>query len=718
MNDLPGGEWSALLVGHQWPSSVALAALAESAQSRARVAVLQRDYAETLRSIRTNTLANQHGVTADDLNETFETGERAAYNLSGKNRIKQTAYVRAAQHVEDLRSSLTDIAAQGNSEIRAIVTSHQPLPSKVDAIAAAVLAAQTHANAKAAECSAHLLDAMQSLVEIDDPALSARQFTGANGTDLGRAFGTPSPEIVRREVEHVLGGLAPPTDAGPAVAGKPDDSRNDLLSSGEDLSVPGDVAPNPRVDASPDYRDVPAEPVPQHPGQETATNGPADTNSVAVQHDPVSKANPSAIPSPVGSTSSTAPNPKGGQTAVPANAPATEQTVPREASSANTFDAGRPTGSIPPNAEAFNPATSGVLHITPSSIPLNAALGDTTATAAPNALFETSAVAAPAEIAHPTVIDTAQSLLTPAPVAAVSTSIAPGAVNPSAPNPPTAAQGPLLAYGSDLRSAMSTPPVLPPAAPSSAPGNPTGAAGSVGQPALVRQQSATIRTAQSALGSAVTEHAFSSTAAGNRLRRLLEAVARQQPRLRWGIGDLDDTTTLVVTDLADGWIPPHIAIPTGVRLLPPGIRGNSMPALLGEVTQAEVYEPGQRLRADAAPVPMSVRARDTATVDDLGWEITQATRWRDGLPRLAHTLARAACARTGYLDSEVALFREHLDVVTRAILESYPDGIEPNAVGDWQILATVDALINNEKVCAHYHFAWFKALALTREECR
>ncbi len=61
---------------------------------------------------------------------------------------------------------------------------------------------------------------------------------------------------------------------------------------------------------------------------------------------------------------------------------------------------------------------------------------------------------------------------------------------------------------------------------------------------------------------------------------------------------------------------------------------------------------------------MSIRARQTTDVEELGWALAQATKWRDGLPRLAHTLAKAASTGTGYLDSEVDLLREHLATVT------------------------------------------------------
>jgi hypothetical protein len=112
---------------------------------------------------------------------------------------------------------------------------------------------------------------------------------------------------------------------------------------------------------------------------------------------------------------------------------------------------------------------------------------------------------------------------------------------------------------------------------------------------------------------------------------------------------------------------------------------------------------------------MSIRARDTTVVDDLGWELSQATKWRDGLPRLVHTLARAVSAKSGQLDSEVELLRDYLNSIARLVISKYPDNVIPGQVGNWQLMATIDALINDEKTLANYHFAWFQTQVLTRE---
>ncbi|MCV7177779.1 DUF5631 domain-containing protein [Mycolicibacterium sphagni] len=327
--------------------------------------------------------------------------------------------------------------------------------------------------------------------------------------------------------------------------------------------------------------------------------------------------------------------------------------------------------------------------------------------------------------------DAAQAPVAPAPDTTQTYMAAPAAQAPVMPSTaaPAAPAGPLPAYGADLRPPAATAPASPPPMPSatspaSAPVHPS-SGGQLGQPAVVRQTPAATPVAQAPSG--ITESAVAATGAGavagasaaqtqaqQRLQRLLDAIARQEPQLRWAIGDRDDGTTVLATDLASGWVPPHIDIPTGITLLAPGRRDKTLDALLGETALTAAYAPGQYLPpAEAAEPPQtSIRARDTDEVQDLGWELSQATKWRDGLPRLAHTLAKAASTGTGFLDSEVELLREHLATVARQVLTDYPDHIDVAKVGNWQLLATIDALINNEKTTANYHFAWFQALNL------
>lgn len=198
----------------------------------------------------------------------------------------------------------------------------------------------------------------------------------------------------------------------------------------------------------------------------------------------------------------------------------------------------------------------------------------------------------------------------------------------------------------------------------------------------------------------------------DRLQRLLAFVARQQPELRWAVGDCADGTTVLVTDLAHGWIPPGITLPAGVRLLEPGRRDGNVAALLGPATLSAAYTPGDRLgwATDFAPVESSLQPRELPPIDDLGWLLGEATHWRDGLPRLAHTLAKAGAAGTGVVDTEMNLLQVHLDTARSQLLGRYPD-VDAALLINTLLLAATAGIAAGDTVSATYHFAWFQALS-------
>lgn len=295
---------------------------------------------------------------------------------------------------------------------------------------------------------------------------------------------------------------------------------------------------------------------------------------------------------------------------------------------------------------------------------------------------------------------------------------------PQAPVPPPAAPaGPLPAYGSDIRPPAPatapplTAPTLPPSAtPSSAPVS----ASALNQQPVVRQAPPVPMTTP---GAGLTETALATSTVGAaaganadaalraQLQRWVESVARQEPRLGWAVGRHADESTVLVTDLASGWIPPHVEIPTGITLLPPAPRSGGWEDLLGDSTVAVSWTPGQYLPSaeETHTAATSIRARDLPAIEDLNWELTRATNWRDDLPRLAHTLARAGTAGTGVLESEIDLLREHLVSVGEQVLTRYP-GHTGCEVGNWQLLAAIEALISGRRTTLNYHFAWFLAL--------
>lgn len=257
-----------------------------------------------------------------------------------------------------------------------------------------------------------------------------------------------------------------------------------------------------------------------------------------------------------------------------------------------------------------------------------------------------------------------------------------GMPTPGAPAPPRG----LPAYGPDLRGPTTTS-----AAGDRATAHPEPPPGSARTAVLA-----------GALRSRAAGHR--SAAPDERLRPILEFVALQEPRLRWSVSDYSDRCVVLATDLAGGWIPPNIAVPVGVQIWEPGGTPDPLTAAAERVT----YEPGQYLppaieRLAAQPVSSG------AAVDRLELSLFHATRERERLPHVAHTLMGALCARQSYPRSDVLLLAERIGAVRHSVLESYPAAVDPTDVGNWQLLASVDALLRDEPRQAAYHFGWFQA---------
>jgi Family of unknown function (DUF5631)/Family of unknown function (DUF5632) len=196
-----------------------------------------------------------------------------------------------------------------------------------------------------------------------------------------------------------------------------------------------------------------------------------------------------------------------------------------------------------------------------------------------------------------------------------------------------------------------------------------------------------------------------------RLRRLAIFVALQEAGLRWAVGQRDDGTTAVATDLAHGWIPPGIALPAGVELPPPGRRTGNAAAMLGPTTLTVKYAPGDSLAAarEFDPSASSQQPRVLPAVQDLGWKLQEATHRRDGLPRLVHTLAKAGAAGTGVVEAETDVLRVHADTARYQLLAQYPD-VDEALLLNCMLLAATEGLVTGDRVAANYHFAWFETL--------
>jgi hypothetical protein len=293
----------------------------------------------------------------------------------------------------------------------------------------------------------------------------------------------------------------------------------------------------------------------------------------------------------------------------------------------------------------------------------------------------------------------------------------------------TGPAGPLPAYGSDLR-----PPVVAPASvsaptapvsgapvapsPSSSP-SAGGSLTSTVQRTAAGQAGASAASpagasALSAATGAVAGDVSNRSAEQQRLQSLVDAVARQAPGLSWAAGLRDDGTTLLVSDIACGWIPPNVKIPVGVnRLLEPALRRSdaSVVDLLGAVTAAAVHKPNGFIAKPGPDDPALTGdrvARSGPEVDELGPTLVDAVRRRDGLPRVAQTLAQAATRGTGVTDNEMDLLQKEQQSAYQKALQD-PHGLAHAA--DWMLLAAIDALIEGHESLAHYHVAWYEAVS-------
>lgn len=233
------------------------------------------------------------------------------------------------------------------------------------------------------------------------------------------------------------------------------------------------------------------------------------------------------------------------------------------------------------------------------------------------------------------------------------------------------------------------------------------------EPAAVSQE-APIEAAEAVVAAptAVEKPATPTGFDSGRLNRLLEFVVRQEPRLSWAIGDRADGTTVLVTDLAHGWIPSGISLPAGVRLLEPERRGGRVAALIGDTARVVTYVPGDSLRrsADFAATRSSVEPRQLPAIDDLARALSQVTRAHAELPKIVTRLADAAAAGTFVVDQEVDVLRVHLDTARYQLLIQYPN-VNPGLLLKCMLMAATEGIASGDTVSANYHLAWYRKLA-------
>ena len=115
---------------------------------------------------------------------------------------------------------------------------------------------------------------------------------------------------------------------------------------------------------------------------------------------------------------------------------------------------------------------------------------------------------------------------------------------------------------------------------------------------------------------------------------------------------------------------------------------------------------GDRLRRNGD----LVAPRELPPVDDLGWILGEATHWRDGLPRMVHTLAKAGAAGNGHSrrrNRHIAGLPRYLAVPAFGAISRHRSrvAVELPAAGRHRRYG------HQEPVNANYHFAWFQMLS-------
>lgn len=713
--DLPPGKWSAALVGAWWPAPSTT--LRAGAQHWSQASAEQQGYSQHLRNQWTNIAAHNKGHTADDLVCRYQQGERLHLDLAEKYQTKASAFNSGADAIDYLRSRLSDIANTGNKEIDDILASKKPPPEQL----AEVQAVQARCNADAANASRDAGDKMmaatQKILDAEGIGGNARSWAQANGFNTDGA--SPPRPISKDDLN------SPPAHSG---------GRSATGGGGASHGDSGD--PGVRTASNPGV----------HPagrstgGDPGGVSGPGGQSPPGVVHG--DGRSPGPLPGAQPAAQVPGVMPGGGGTASPGMPGVHGSGMPVSPAGlgqggqpglGQAFTSGLATGQATgPGGQAFTAGPLQAMEAGGPQSPQATPMGTPTVPSA-GAFIPT---ATPAD---------APPAASPAPAAfGGGTSVAPVMTGGSWSSPAAALgggssipSGSLPAYGSDLRPPVVAPPSVPsaPAGPvsgapvASSPASSPSAGGPLVSPvertaagATASQAGAGSSTmASAAAGSAATGATAGTvsarTAEQQRLQRIVDAVARQEPRLSWAAGLRDDgTTTLLVTDLAGGWIPPHVRLPAHVTLLEPAARRHdaNVVDLLGAVTvtaahHANTYvgEPGP----DEPTLSGDRPARSAVPeVEELGPTLVDAVRRRDGLPRIAQAVAAPAVRKTGVLETEIEMLRECASDIQHRVLSSYPNQ-DPTVVGDWMLLAAIEALIDGHQYLANYHLAWFDAIS-------
>ncbi|WP_231995144.1 DUF5631 domain-containing protein [Mycobacterium sp. 852002-10029_SCH5224772] len=661
----------------------------------------QQLYSQTLRTQWTLFAAQNQGHTADDLIDRFQQGEKFHLDLAEKYQAKASAFNSAADATDYLRSRLSDIANTGNKQINEILASKKLPPEQL----AEIQAVQARCNADAGNASRDAVDKMmsatQKILDAEGNGGDARSWARANGFNANDA--SPPPPINQNELKSSLQG-----SGGRGTGGNGHGAVHQAGGRGATVAQNGGYAASgpQEVIQGAGGRGI-GGPMPASPAASAGVHMPGGGGTVSPGMPGVQGGGMSMSPAGLG---------QGAQPNL-----------------AQSFTSGLATGQATgPGGQAFSAGTLNAFDGGAPQTPQGAPAVGPTVPSAGAFIAATPPVDAPPPAAPAPMTSGGATPVSPAVMTGSSWSSAAtvggGSSIPS---------GSLPAYGSDLRPPVVAPPSMPsgPAgpisgaavapSPSSSPsaGGPlvspverTASGAAAGQAGAGSSAMASASAASAATG-ATAGAASSRAAEQQRLQRLVDAVARQEPRLSWAAGLRDDgTTTLLVTDLAGGWIPPHVRLPAHVTLLEPTARRHNANVvdLLGAITVAAAHHANTYVAEPGSDEPVLSGDRPARSavprVDEIGPTLVDAVRRRDGLPRIAQAVAAPAVRKTGVLESEIEMLRECAADIQHSVLAAYPNH-DPAAVGDWMLLAAIEALIDGHEYLTNYHVAWFDAIS-------
>ena len=245
--DLPPGEWTPLLIGDQWPSGISLSLTSTGATKRKTLSSEFTEYFDRLLGIQNQNLAPQQGITADDLRAAFKQGTELSDHIAYANGVKSSAYTSVNDKLVQLRSDLTTLAEEGNSEINTINKSKRPLIDKIAEIVKVITRTRAAAFSQAAACVGHISDEIRKVLGAQGIDTTPQAFASQHGVETMQRTSGNKTEL-ERQIKNRLEATDGPAEqkvsdqigqsagTGPASAGTTPESSATTTSPSTDTA--------------------------------------------------------------------------------------------------------------------------------------------------------------------------------------------------------------------------------------------------------------------------------------------------------------------------------------------------------------------------------------------------------------------------------------------------------------------------------------------------